>query len=208
MNVDSIIFDLDGTLWNSTKAICETWKLVLKKYPKIKKEITIEDLERCMGLPLDIIGERLFPDIAKEKREELMDDCSKLENQYLLQHGGVLYPKVEDTIKKLQQSYQLYIVSNCQDGYIQSFLKAHHMEKYFKDFECIGVTGKPKGENNKLIMERNHLKNPVYVGDTQGDADSARVAGIPFVFAKYGFGQVEGYDYLIDSFEEILDINW
>ena len=42
------------------------------------------------------------------------------------------------------------------------------MAEYFEDFECAGNTGKPKGENNKLVIERNNLKSPVYVGDTQG----------------------------------------
>lgn len=208
MNIDSIIFDLDGTLWNSTEAICSTWGLVLKSYPEIKKKITVSDLERCMGLPLDVIAERLFPEIEEGKRKELMTECCRIENQYLTEHGGVLYPDLEDTVKKLEKKYQLYIVSNCQDGYIQSFLNAHKMGKYFKDFECIGVTGLSKGENNKLIIKRNQLKSPVYVGDTQGDADSAKVAEIPFVYARYGFGQVAEYDYVIDNFKELLEIEW
>lgn len=84
------------------------------------------------------------------------------------------------------------------------FFKAHKLDKYFDDFECSGVTGLSKGENNKIIMERNKLKSPIYVGDTAGDAESAKAAEIPFVYARYGFGNVEKYDYVIDSFEEIL----
>ena len=111
------------------------------------------------------------------------------------------------SIKKLSKKYKLFIVSNCQDGYIQCFFKAHKLEKYFIDIECSGVTGLSKGENNKLIIERNHLKNPVYVGDTAGDRESAIVANIPFVYARYGFGNVDDYDYVIDNFEEILSLN-
>ena len=60
-----------------------------------------------------------------------------------------------------------------------------------RDFECIGRTGKPKSENIRLIIERNGLKAPVYVGDTQWDFDAATAAGVPFIFAAYGFGHVE-----------------
>ena len=43
----------------------------------------------------------------------------------------------------------------------------------------------------RLIVERNGLQSPVYVGDTQWDCDAATAAGVPFIFAAYGFGHVE-----------------
>ena len=78
--------------------------------------------------------------------------------------------------------------------------------KYFTDIEWSGVTGMSKGENNKLIMKRNNINTAVYVGDTIKDKESADVAGIPFIFARYGFGQVDEYDYVIDEFEDLLKI--
>jgi len=56
------------------------------------------------------------------------------------------------------------------------------------------------------IIERNQLKNAIYVGDTLGDAKSAIDANIPFIFARYGFGDVEKYDFVIDAFNEMLKI--
>ena len=85
-------------------------------------------------------------------------------------------------------------------------MKAHDTKKYFLDTECWGRTRLPKGESNRLLIERNKLKHPVYVGDTQGDAQSAIDAGIPFIYAAYGFGEVKKYDAKIDSFDELLDI--
>ena len=61
----------------------------------------------------------------------------------------------------------------------------------------------PKGENNKLIMQRNGVTRAVYVGDTSGDEQSARVAGIPFVFAAYGFGEAIAPDYTVNAFTEL-----
>ena len=49
---------------------------------------------------------------------------------------------------------------------------------------------KEKGENIRLIMERNQLERAVYIGDTQGDLDASHAAGIPFIYAAYGFGSV------------------
>lgn len=206
MNIDSIIFDLDGTLWDSTEGICDAWKVVLSKYPDIKKTITVKDLQGCMGLQISDIGKKLFPELDEDIQMKLMKECCEIENIYLGEHGANLYPKLEETLKRLSQNYKLFIVSNCQAGYIQSFLKAHKLHKYFIDFECSGATGLSKGENNKLIIERNSLKSPAYVGDAAVDEESARVAEIPFVYARYGFGSVKRYDYVIDSFEEILTL--
>jgi len=57
-----------------------------------------------------------------------------------------------------------------------------------------------------LIIQRNNLINPVYVGDTEGDLKASRYAGIPFIYARYGFGNVKEFDYVIDSFEELLNL--
>ena len=208
MNIDSIIFDLDGTLWDSIEEISKTWSLVLSKYDYERKEVTVEDLQICMGKQLDEIGEILLPKLSIELRRKIMHECCTLENEYLGNYGGKLYENVEETLKELSKKYKLFIVSNCQDGYIECFFKAHKLDKYFTDYECPGRTGLSKGENNKLIIERNNLKNPVYVGDTEGDAESAKVAGIPFVFAKYGFGNVKEYQYVINKFEDLSTLKW
>ncbi len=55
-------------------------------------------------------------------------------------------------------------------------------------------------------MERNNLLSPVYIGDTEGDLKASRYAGIPFVFAKYGFGNVTDYDYVIEKFDDLLEL--
>jgi phosphoglycolate phosphatase len=205
--IDSIIFDLDGTLWSSAKAISEAWGLVLQKHENIeKKEVTEEELYSCMGLPMYDIAAKLFPSLAENIRNQLMDELCEFENGYLEKRGGVLYDGLEETLAQLQKKYKLYIVSNCQDGYIEAFIKAHHMEKYFEDTECWGRTRLSKGESNKILIARNHLQNPVYVGDTAGDYQSAIDARIPFIYAAYGFGEVRDCDYKIQSIRELPEV--
>lgn len=182
---------LDGTLWNAIEGVCGAWKTILVNYPNITKIVTPKDMEGCMGFPINEIGKKLFLDLDEDFQMKLMKECCETEQVYLGEHGGMLFPKLEETLKKLSEKYKLFIVSNCQDGYIQCFFKAHKLNKYFTDFECSGATGLSKGENNKIIMERNELKSPIYVGDTNGDAESAKLAEIPFVYARYGFGNVE-----------------
>ena len=191
MQYDGIIFDLDGTLWDSTKEVLICWDHVLHRLPDVTHVPTKEDLEGVMGLGADDLTKKLFPYLPFERRMEIFSICSDYVNEYLAEHGAALYPDLIETLEKLSAAHPLFIVSNCGDGYIQTFMKAHGVEKYITDFECIGRTGKPKSENIKLIVERNRLSAPVYVGDTQWDCDAATAAGVPFIFAAYGFGTVE-----------------
>lgn len=113
-----------------------------------------------------------------------------MENDYLRRHGGKLYPQMEETLRELSQHLPLFIVSNCNADYIPCFLDAHKLHDCFQDWECIGRTGKPKGENIRLVAERNQVQRPVYVGDTALDQEAACFAGVPFLHAAYGFGRV------------------
>ncbi len=205
MKFDGIIFDLDGTLWDTVDIVCDVWNMITEEH-NIKTKVEPEVLKGYMGMQAYEIAERLFPDINKELAHQMIDECCRRENDYLIDGGALLYPKLEEILAQLSKNYKLFIVSNCQDGYIQTFLKTHNMGKYFTDFICAGSTGMSKGENNKIILERNGIKRGIYVGDTQGDAQSAKIADIPFVFAKYGFGNVENPDYVIEEFEDLLEI--
>lgn len=204
---DGIIFDLDGTLWDTRESISKVWTQVLKNHDVGRKTVTVEDMTKTMGLVVSDIGKLLFPDIDDEYRNKLVDECGTKELEYLYVNGGNLFDKLENTLKVLSQKYKLYIVSNCQDGYIETFLHAHNMSKYFSDYECPGRSGLNKAENCKLIIKRNNLKNAIYVGDTQWDLNSAHEAGLSFVLADYGFGKdIEGYDYIIKKLEDLIEL--
>lgn len=206
MNIDSIIFDLDGTLWNATEVMLDAWNNTLKQNKAIKEEIKLKDFQSVMGLQIKDIGNKFLPDLDEDNQEKVLKECCSVQCDYLLKHGGILYDKLEETLKELSNQYKLFIVSNCENGYIESFFKFHKLEAYFLDFEHPGRTNLTKGENIKLLVERNNLLSPIYVGDTEGDLKAARFAKIPFVYARYGFGEVEGYDYAIDNFNELLEL--
>jgi len=195
-----IMFDMDGTLWDSTKEICYIWNEVLKEYGV---ELSMERLQSLMGKTMDVIAENVMPEKSIEERKEIFDRCLQVENEYLEQHGGILYPQLEETLKVLKETYPLYIVSNCQSGYIEAFLKYYKFEKYFDDFECFGNTGKGKSYNQKLVAKRNQLDRVIYVGDIQGDYEATMEAGFEFIHAAYGFGTVDADVKRLKAFSEL-----
>lgn len=205
-SIDGIIFDLDGTLWDSTAVVADAWNSVLSRYPQVSFHATADNLKKLFGRPLPVIADIIMPDLEPEQRYQIIDACCEQEHAALRHTPGTLYPRLEQTLAALSSRYPLFIVSNCEAGYIEMFLEVTGLAGYFKDFECPGNSGLVKGPNNKLIMERNHLIRPVYVGDTQGDRDSAVYAGIPFCYAAYGFGSVDSFEYQIHTFADLLEL--
>ena len=183
--MDSIIFDVDGTLWNSTESVARSWNLAIQEKSSLNLTITEEALEKVFGKTMTEIADTLFPCLPEKERMDLLDTCFEYENRYLETHPGKLFDGVADTLAALSREYPLFIVSNCQQGYIEVLLRTCSLEPFIKDHLCFGETQTSKGQTIRTLMKRNNLKDPVYVGDTQGDADACAEAGIPFIFAGY-----------------------
>ncbi|MBQ9814235.1 MAG: HAD family hydrolase [Lachnospiraceae bacterium] len=202
MKETMLIFDLDGTLWDSSQPVAESWNEVFERRGS-SLHLTAEDIRNVMGKTMEEIARTILP-VYDEAGKALFAECETYEVDYISIHGGTLYEGVEETLKKLKDDgYRLAIVSNCQSGYIGAFLKSMKMGEYFCDIEEWGNTLKPKDENIRLVMERNNCTRAIYIGDTQKDMDSARGAGIPFIHAAYGFGQTALPDGVIYAFDEL-----
>ena len=202
----AIIFDLDGTLWDSTGCACAIWNRVFDKHSEVDFKMTQEKAAILMGKTMPEIGAVLFPEMEEEARMKIVDDFGDEEVAYLSEHGAVVYDGLVETLEELKKTYDLYIVSNCQDGYVPAFMKAHQVEKYFSDIEMSGRTGMEKGRNIAFLMERNRISDAVYVGDTEGDEKAARFAGIPFIWASYGFGKALGPDAVLPKLTDLPEV--
>ena len=204
---DSIIFDLDGTLWDSTGVVAEAWQAAKEQVDFIKEDVTADMVKGITGMTYKAIFEKLFPYLTDEKREEYKAIAAKYELEILHTKGGQLYPALEETLQYLSAKYKLYIVSNCQSGYIEVFFNTSGLEKYFLGHQCYGTKNMPKADNIKDIVNDHALKAPVYVGDTMGDYNAAVGAGVPFIFASYGFGKVdEDQVATIDKVSDLIEL--
>jgi phosphoglycolate phosphatase len=205
---DSIIFDLDGTLWDSTANVAQAWQAANNQVKYIREDNIDQAMVRSItGMTYVTIFEKLFPYLSAQQMEEFMGICAVKEIEMLESHGGDLYPQLEETLQYLSTKYKLFIVSNCQSNYIETFIRFSGLGHYFMGHQCFGTKGQPKAENIKDIVNDHNLKAPVYVGDTMGDFTSSHKAGVPFIFASYGFGVVEsGQIATINNFVELNDL--
>lgn len=187
-----IILDVDGTLWDAVEVITESWNVALADEKDVTGRITTSQIEQCLGKTMFEIGDLMFGYLPVERRRQVLDKAMGFEVAWLEDHPGRLYPDVRKTLETLHRAgWRLYIVSNCQKGYIEDFLRALDAEGLIEGHICFGDTLKDKGSNIRLCTEKYGLEYAVYVGDTAGDLASSRAAGVDFIHAAYGFGEVD-----------------
>lgn len=191
MKYDAVILDVDGTVWDSTPLVAKAWTVAAEKCG-IKREITPEMLHGLFGKTMHEIANELLPGADEDTKEKVLTACLEEENKVLAKdQTDINYPGVTETIKEISKTIPICIVSNCQSGYIELFIEKSGLQDFITDIECYGNNGKPKDENIRLLVERNGYSHPVYVGDTVMDEEACEKAGVPFIFASYGFGEAK-----------------
>ena len=203
MTFDSVLFDLDGTLWDASPACAQAWteSLATVGHPEIT--VTPAYARRFTGLSMGEILNLFFPSVPPELHADLSKCYRLMEELFMRAQGGSLYPDTDAVLRSLQQTRRLFIVSNCLEGYIENFLRLTGLASVFAGFESMGHTGRSKADNIASVIEVHGLRHPVFVGDTAQDAEAAESNRLPFVFAAYGFGSVPDPRFRIGSIRDL-----
>lgn len=201
---DSIIFDMDGTLWDAVDSYCAIWNVSLRECGFDHADITRRQLTVQMGYTIDRIIADLIPEAAGSRA--FLEALERNESRLMPRLGGRLYPGVRETITALAEHHRLFLVSNCSADGLPNFMKFTGLEPWFTDSLSYGQTGRGKADNIKALCERYGLQSPLYAGDTQSDANACLSAGVPIAWASYGFGHIDRPDYTLNVFEDIKNI--
>ena len=207
MNYESIIFDIDGTLWDSRALVAEGYNIQLEREGLQHLFVNADILKPLFGKTMTEIADVLLASIDGKDRYDLMERCMATENEYLFNNPCQIgYPRVKETLEELSKNHRLFIVSNSQCGYPELCIEKLGLGDYIQGHMCFGDTGTSKGQTLLTIMKKYNITSAIYIGDTQGDLEACREAGLPFVFCAYGLGQADSWDGKIDSIEELLNM--
>ncbi len=202
---NSVIFDLDGTLWEVIESTYESANIIANKYNL--KEISKETICKVFGLNKEECAKLYFPYMKLDESTKLVDEIAIINIRNLKKNGGNVYPNVKEVLNTLVDKYDLYIVSNTAEiEYIRAFLKLSNAENCFKDYIAASSLNISKANAIKKLIDDYKIEKAVYIGDTIIDLEAAYANNIPFVQAKYGFGENLNTDYSINEIKELIGV--
>ena len=145
MGYESLIFDIDGTLWDSRALVAEGYNQQLHDEGLDDYFVDAQRLRPLFGKVMTAIADELFPHLPPEKRYGLMERCMERENRYLSENEcRIGYEGIKETLEYLSQTHRLFIVSNSQQGYPELCIRKLGLEKLISGHLCFGDTGTTK----------------------------------------------------------------
>ncbi len=202
MYPDSLIFDMDGTLWDAVDGYAQSWTEAFK-IKGINRIVSRQNLQKLMGMEVKTLLENIIPEVPEEEREIFYQDVLAQYEVVIPRIGAKIYPGVIEGLQELSSKYKLFILSNCDKGGIELFLKYTDTSEYITDYIEHGENLMPKHHNMNLLKIRHNLQTPMYIGDTDSDRKQSDIAKIPFIFVNYGFGTTDKYAAEFESFFDL-----
>ena len=204
-----VIFDLDGTLMDTSSGILMAVKDTIREYKM--PELSEEQIRTFIGPPIQWSFETQYG-ISKEEAQEMADTFRALySTKHLL--GAIPYPGIYDLLKFLKEKgLKSAIATYKREDYALCLLKHYHFDEYTD----IMYGGDNDGTLKKHdIIQKcidmagiTDLQEVVMIGDTLHDANGAKDLGVDFIGVSYGFGfhseDAKGIDSMARTPEEVL----
>ena len=210
MKYDLVIFDLDGTLMDTSKSITKTVNSAMEELGK--KQYSIDECVKFVGggvsgLARNILGKEKYEDVTNEEMEKVIRKYYDIYFDY----GVEPYEGIPELLDFLEQNgVKKGIVTNKDH---ETALSA--VDKKLSKWKFDGIFGsnekeypnKPNPYNvDKMAQNLNISKEKIlFVGDMLVDVNTAKNAGIDIVYCKWGFGEVKG-EIGIDEDVKVSDV--
>ncbi len=203
-----IIFDMDGTLLDSSKSITTSINYVRDKLGL--KPFKVDEVVRLINEPDNNLPKLFYED----KRP--YSECRAIFEEHYIDNCIIdmdIFDGVKDMLEALKDKYQMGVLTNAYGDFARKMLKHSKIDHYFK--EIIGSDDidarKPDPEGIYYFLNKYKLdkKKVFFVGDSLKDEECAKNAGVKYIFVDWGFGEKQNPDAIltrqnINEMEDIL----
>ncbi|WP_313757305.1 HAD hydrolase-like protein [Tissierella sp.] len=210
----SIIFDMDGTLFQTNKvleiSLLETFNY-LESINEWDGEMPIEKYREIMGAPLPKVWEVLLPDHSEEVRKFTDSFFLKVLIENIKNGKGALYPHVEDILSYLKDNnWSIFIASNGLKEYLKTIVSFYQLDNWIFDFYSIEeIESLDKSNLVEFILRKYNIQRGAIVGDRISDINAAKDNGLVSIGCNFDFAREEELskaDYVIDDLIELKSI--
>ncbi|RLC44312.1 MAG: hypothetical protein DRH70_08935 [Candidatus Coatesbacteria bacterium] len=210
--IDSIVFDMDGTIVLARDVAIQSVKRGTKEMFEelgIDAELpTIERILDSIGKPSPEYFASLFPDLEPSVRAKIQQRIYQLEAKLLAEGVGSFAPGAPGALVKLRRmGLKLGLASNCGVGFLEANIDAFGLDKYFDMILCSGMRGyPPKAALVKEILAEFGSQMAMMVGDRSYDIEAATECKMIPVGVSYGYGapgELQGAELVIDNLNQL-----
>ena len=206
----AIIFDFDGTLVDSEKAIYECFQ-------SITNYLAPERIDYAKNI---LIGPPLLDTASEILGPNHQNQLDKFVNLFIEMHDGHAikntqpYPNVIKTLKKLNENKVLMaIATNKRQAPTIKLINYFGWQDYFTSIECSDIQSQIRNKDEMIqeILKNENFNKAFFVGDTVNDGLSANLNQLPFILARYGYGRNQDWSSIkvfheIEKIEDLLKI--
>jgi phosphoglycolate phosphatase len=204
-----LIFDLDGTLIDTSRIVIPSFTKALRHFPNTPLP-SKQTMLGTFGLPESRIWEELMPDSPSEMRQAAQT-LSSMYIQEGLRENDILIEGTREVLDQLQKrGHILTVASNCDMEYMNGVLDSQGIRHYFSHPLCLeSVSGYRKADILAEHLRHFDKAECFMIGDRYTDIEAAKYHGIKAIGCDFGFGNAKellGSLYIITEIHELLDI--
>ncbi len=210
-NIQTLIFDWDGTLHDTESLYGESLRQTLKWLETQGYAVPADQSDARFRKYLGINAVDMWKDFMPELLDSMKKACSQRTGDNivrLIQAGKArMYPRAMETLRELQKmGYRLVILSNCKVSYMDAQRAFFGLDEVMEDYYCCGAYDfRPKEEIFPYIQKK-FPAGYCMIGDRASDRKVSDCWEIPFIGCSYGFGDAEelaGSDGILDAIDQL-----
>ena len=215
MNNIYLTIDIDGTIYDVSDIVAEAFENGIQNFLDERRGLDLnfpdrEEITKVLGLPMEEIFIKLFPDLNKKDLTALQDECTLSLVLMINDGGGIVFENVFPVLKELhEKGFILLVASNGRYEYVQAILQTHDLMQFFTYPMVFPGDEDITDKSGVVAYYKEHFEDDasfIMIGDRYTDRQAASDNNIPFIgcaFGHAGTEEIRDSKWIVHGFAEI-----